>query len=91
MIVSLLPRTSANLVTKSAPKKEPAGMDATMAPWALDPGWPNVLLYASFWSKVSKQSLDQGGGMRTLKTPDMDEMSKPNSPPPIHANDPTRY
>jgi len=32
MIVGLLPRTSANLVTKRAPKKEPAGMDATMAP-----------------------------------------------------------
>ena len=32
MIVGLLPRTSANLVTKRAPTKEPAGMDATMAP-----------------------------------------------------------
>ena len=44
MMVSLLPKTSANLVTKRAPKKEPAGMDATMAPWALAPGYPNVFL-----------------------------------------------
>lgn len=28
---------------------------------------------------------------RTLSTPDMDEMSSPKRPPPIHANDPTMY
>ena len=28
---------------------------------------------------------------RTLKTPDMDEMSRPKRPPPIHAKEPTKY
>ena len=59
MIVGLLPKTSANLVTKRAPKKEPAGMDATMAPWALDPGNPNVLLYASFWRNAGQSANGQ--------------------------------
>lgn len=30
-------------------------------------------------------------GIRTDRTPDMDEMSSPKSPPPIHANEPTMY
>ena len=34
-------------------------MDATMAPCALDPGWPNVLLYASFWRDVGQSVGDQ--------------------------------
>ena len=58
-MVGLLPKTSASLVTKRAPKKEPAGIDATMAPWALDPGKPNVLLYASFWGDVGRSAGDQ--------------------------------
>ena len=30
-------------------------------------------------------------GKLTLRTPDMDEMSRPKRPPPIHANVPTMY
>ena len=58
MIVFFRPIISARLVTMRAPTREPAGIAATMAPWALDPGLPNVSLYASFWrDKVDKRML----------------------------------
>ena len=40
---------------------------------------------------VSGWPVGRDEGTRTLKTPDMDEMSRPNRPPPMHANEPTRY
>ena len=74
MIVHLRPMRSASLETARAPTNEPAGIAATMAPWALAPGFPKVVLYALL-----------------ERTPDMDEMSRPNSPPPMHAKEPTMY
>ena len=38
MIVFLRPKRSASFETASAPKKEPAGMAATRAPWGLEDG-----------------------------------------------------
>jgi len=34
MTVALRPMRSANCVTSNAPTNDPAGIDATMAPWA---------------------------------------------------------
>lgn len=73
-MVFFRPKMSASFPTVRAPTKLPAGIEATMAPWAFGPGYPNWLLYESF-----------------VKTPDIEEMSSPNSPPPMHAKDPTRY
>ena len=41
-MVGLRPIRSANCVTSNAPTKEPAGMDATMAPWASLLGWESL-------------------------------------------------
>lgn len=40
----LRPIRSARLPTTSAPTSEPAGIAATIAPWAFEPGLPNVFL-----------------------------------------------
>jgi len=37
--VVLRPMRSANCVTSNAPKNDPAGIDATIAPWEPLPGW----------------------------------------------------
>ena len=39
MITFLRPMRSASLVTMREPTNEPAGMEATMAPWAFEPGY----------------------------------------------------
>ena len=42
MMVFFRPILSASIVTVSAPANEPAGIDATMAPCALEPGCRRV-------------------------------------------------
>jgi len=39
IMVFFLPSLSANWVTASAPTREPAGMAATIPPWAVGFGW----------------------------------------------------
>lgn len=39
MMVFFLPSLSANWVTASAPTREPAGIAATIPPWAVGFGW----------------------------------------------------
>lgn len=51
MTTFLRPIASARLATMSAPTSEPAGIAATIAPCAFEPGLPNVSLYASFCAR----------------------------------------
>ena len=40
------------------------------------------------WILVQREG---DGCIRTLRTPDMEDMSRPKRPPPMQANEPTTY